>query len=82
MHDLTSMQDAKYTIKTVLLLLVAWYLSSLLSDAAFIFLIVNAIMLWPLVYAKKRNAIDSVIGKVNLKVDEIIGMIGILKKLE
>jgi hypothetical protein len=53
-----------------------------LGDALFLMLAVNAGLLWPLAYKKKRAEIDSILGKINLKIGELINMVPFIKKLE
>lgn len=53
-----------------------------MSDSMIFWLSSNLILLWPLVYKKKRVEIDNFIGFVNLKINEKLDGIHILKKLE
>lgn len=63
-------------------LFVLWYFSSLMTDSVFLWIISNFVLLWPLVYMKKRVEIDNLIGLINLKLDENIDKIHFLKKFE
>lgn len=63
-------------------LIVGWYVSSIMSDATFLFLTINATLLWPLAYAKKRSQIDKILGLINLKIDEKLDKISFLKALQ
>ena len=56
--------------------------SYFLGDAPFLWLAANLCLLWPLAYKMKRADIDRVVGLVNLKIDEIVYKIPLLKKLE
>jgi hypothetical protein len=42
----------------------------------------NIVLVWPLLYSKKRAQIDNVLGLINLKLDENIDKIAFLKKFE
>ena len=57
-------------------------ISYFIGDAPFLWLAANLCLLWPLAYKMKRADIDRVVGLVNLKIDEIVYKIPLLKKLE
>jgi hypothetical protein len=50
-----------------------------MSDAVFLWFASNLLITYPLVYEKKRIEIDRVIGAINLKLDEFIAKIPIVK---
>jgi hypothetical protein len=80
--DVTSLQDVNFTLKTILSLIVANYLSGFFSDASFLFIIINVVLLWPLAYQKKRAQIDKVFGLINHTVDQYLSKLVFLKKFE
>lgn len=38
--------------------------------------------MWPLAYSKKRAEIDRILGLVNIKIDEMVYKIPLMKRLE
>ena len=56
--------------------------SYFLGDAPFLWLAANLCLVWPLAYKMKRADIDRIIGQVNLKIDEVVYKVPLIKKLE
>lgn len=80
--DVTHMKDIKLTVKTSLGLFFIWQISNFMSDAVFLWLALNIIILWPLLYFKKKAEIDRVFGLINHELDKIIVKIPLISKLE
>ena len=65
LNDLFSFEDVKFTVKVILALFFIFLVTLILGDALFLMLAMNAWLLWPLAYQKKRAEIDRVMGIVN-----------------
>jgi hypothetical protein len=80
--DLFSWQDAKLTVKAIILISVSMALSFLVGDALFLWLVADVCLLWPLIIKKKRAEVDRIMGLVNLKIDEVVSKLPFIKGVE
>jgi len=82
LKDVTLLHDASLTVKTSLLLFATWQLSNVITDAVFLWIGCNLILVWPLLYLNKRAEIDRIADLLNHKLDLALNKIPFLKKLE
>ena len=80
--ELLSWKDARTTVKAIIAFSLTSVFGCLMGDAIFIMLTANIALLWPLVYALKRNEIDSVFVKINTQIDMVVKKIPLLASLE
>jgi hypothetical protein len=67
-------------VKAFLLTLLVLVESYFLGDAAFLWLLFNFGLLWPLAHSKKGKEIDGFIGMINAKIDKAVGSVSFLKR--
>lgn len=80
--ELLSWKDARATVKAIILFSLTAVFGCMMGDAIFIMLAVNIALLWPLLYALKRNEIDAVFVKINTQIDMVVKKIPLLASLE
>lgn len=81
-QDLITFKDVKFTVKIIIATFAVFLLTFFVSDSVFLLFVTNAVLLWPLVYEKKRVDIDRVMGMINLQIDQVISKIPFLMNLE
>ena len=80
--DLISFKDVKYTFIILCSVLGIFFVTFFIGDAIFLMISINAIIVWPLAYDKKRAQIDRILGVISLNFDKIIKKIPFLKIME
>ena len=82
LQDVFSWQDAKLTLKAMILTLNVFLISFFLGDSLFLWIVSNTVLLWPLAHRKFGKQIDQGLEQLNSKIDSAVYQIPFVKKLE
>jgi len=81
-QEITKVKDVKNTVKVLLGAVALFVLTFLLSDASFLWVGTNLVMLYPLAYKHKQTLLDNFFAKVNSKIEEKINKSSVLQRIE
>eukprot|EP00347_Sterkiella_histriomuscorum_P015181 403358010 len=81
-QDVTSLKDIRLTLKIILTCLTIMLLTFFISDATFLWIVSNAVMLYPLAYNKKQQLIENIWNRIDSFVNSIVNKSSFLKKIE
>jgi hypothetical protein len=74
MKDLNTFKEPRMTAKAILFSIAAFVLSMIFSDAFFLWLFCNSVIVWPLIQQNKSTKLwlDATISQVNRHLEDII----------
>ncbi|CDW88667.1 UNKNOWN [Stylonychia lemnae] len=79
-EDVFSLNNMKLTIKVLISMIAMFLITYVLSDVAFIWIAVNIMLFWPFIHKKKEAQIDSIVQRINDKIDNKVQSSGFLMR--
>jgi hypothetical protein len=81
-QEVVSLKNVKLTVKVLLASVAMFVVTFFISDAFFLWVMTNLVLLSPLIYRKKGKQINEFIEKMNALIDEKITKNTFLMKIE
>jgi hypothetical protein len=81
-QEVVSLKNVKLTVKVLLANVAVFVVTFFISDAFFLWVMTNLVLLSPLIYRKKGKQINEFIEKMNALIDEKIAKNTFLMKIE